>query len=390
MQQVSSSRDFAFVSLGKLQLSRSGKVTEIASTFGDRIRERLLEIEKRHAWKSQGAGARFMGMWAPRIDTDAANMNIFITSLARGARRGEVIYTLETTDICALLALDEAEQEEQRLWHSDKTRIRDLTRHSTEDRIACAVWDANGTANIGVMNASGSRLRELTEGDSLDISPRWSPASADILVYQSAGVGRNRDGHPVTYGAFEVHQLDLSNGDLQTLLSHPKFDFLAPQLDSEGRLYCIRRPRRDPFHRPWWKAIVDFVLIPWRFLVAIYAFFNFFTMRYTGRPLAQGGNAAKGADLKRMMLWGNMVDAEQQMRAKPHEENPDLVPRDWELIRQDPNGEVVTLARGVLSFDLFADNSLIYSNGSAVFQLTPDGANTRLLKHSFIEKVIAW
>ena len=230
----------------------------------------------------------------------------------------------------------------------------------------------------------------MTEGDSLDIAPRWSPASADILVYQSAGVGRNRDGFAITYGAFEVHQLDLSNGELQTLAAHPKIDFLAPQLDADGRLYCIRRPRRDPFHRPWWKTFVDFALIPWRFLVAINAFFNFFTMRYTGRPLAQGGNPAKGADLKRMMLWGNVVEAEQLMRAKPNEENPDLVPKDWELIRQDPNGETVTLARGVLSFDLFADGSLIYSNGSAVFQLTPDGVSTRLLKHPFIEKVIAW
>jgi hypothetical protein len=113
-------------------------------------------------------------------------------------------------------------------------------------------------------------------------------------------------------------------------------------------------------------------------------------MRYTGRPLAQGGNAAKGADLKRMMLWGNMVEAEQLMRAKPNEESPDLVPKDWELIRQDPNGETTTLARGVLWFDLFSDGSLIYSNGSAVFQLTPDGVSTRLLKHPFIEKVIAW
>ena len=150
MQQGSSSCDFAFVSLGKVQVYRSGTVTELGSNFGDRIRERALEIEKRHAWKSQGAGAAFMGMWAPRVGGDASEMNISITSLARGAQRGEMIYTLETTDICALLALNEAEREEQRLWHSNETRIRDLTRHSTEDRIACAVWGANGTANIGV------------------------------------------------------------------------------------------------------------------------------------------------------------------------------------------------------------------------------------------------
>ena len=35
------------------------------------------------------------------------------------------------------------------------------------------------------------------------------------------------------------------------------------------------------------------------------------------------------------------------------------------------------------------DNPLVYSNACPGFQLTPAGADTRLLKHTFIEKVIA-
>ena len=384
------SRNFAFLTMGRLQVFRDGRLTEVQSRFAEGIRDRALSIERRHAWKKQGAGAQFMGMWAPRMGESAADMEISLTSLARGEERGAFVYTLETADICALLKVNDAGDEEERLWHSNQTRIRDLTRHPAEPRIACAVWEPNGTANIGVMHASGSGLAELTEGDSLDLAPSWARNRPGVLVYQSAGLGRTREGYPVSYSPFEIHQLDTNRGDLDTLAADPRFDFLSPQVDVNGRLHCIRRPHRDPHRRPWWRTLLDVVLIPWRLVVAIFHFFNFFSMRYTGKPLAEGGSAAKGADLKRMMLWGNLIEAEQRMRAAPQDDAPDLVPKDWELVRREPNGELRVLARGVLSFDLLGDGSILYSNGSAVFHYEAGGESARLLKHQYIERVVAW
>ena len=383
--------NFAFLSLGRLHLVQGGKVSEVTSQFGDRIRERALEMERRHAWKTQGAGARFMGMWAAQAPGgSAADMQISITALAPGAEKGEMLYTLETTDICGLLHMKGFGEEENRLWHSNQTRIRELARHPAEPRIACSVWEPDGTANIGVMTAEGSRLREVTEGDSLDLAPRWVPGKNDVLVYQSAGLGRNRQGHPVTYGPFEIHELDLTSGELSTVAADARFDFLAPQRDAEGGLYYIRRPHRDPFRRPWWKSVTDIFLIPFRFIGAIFHYFNFFSMRYTGKPLSEGGSAAKGADLKRMMIFGNLIDAEQQMRAAPKEEAPDLVPKDWELVHVPAAGGERIVARGVLSYDLLADGAVLYSNGSAVFEVMPGGKPERVLKHNFIERIIAW
>lgn len=380
---------FAFLSQGRLHLQRDGKSRELHSKFAEKIRDRALASEQRHAWKSSGAGARFMGLWAPKLNESAADMSIDITSLAPGATAGELLYTLETTDICGLLHIQDYGEEENRLWHSNQTRIRDPARHPSAPRVACAVWEPNGTANIGVMTAEGSQLREMTEGDSLDLAPRWVAGSTDLLVYQSAGLGRDRQGHPVAYGPFEIHQLDLASGALTTLAASARHDFLAPRMDANGVLYFIRRPHEDPFHRPWWRAILDFALIPWRFLTAIFQFFNFFSMRYTGKPLANQGGAAKGADLKRMMLWGNVVEAEKAMRAAPQEESPDLVPKTWELIRQASDGTETTLAKGVLSYDLRPDGSVLYSNGSAIFLRSPDGKTERLLKHQYIDHVVA-
>ena len=58
-------------------------------------------------------------------------------------------------------------------------------------------------------------------------------------------------------------------------------------------------------------------------------------------------------------------------------------------MRQQPDGSQEVLARGVLSFDLCDDGSVLYSNGSAIFHLAPGTAPTRLLKHERIEQVAA-
>jgi hypothetical protein len=92
-----------------------------------------------------------------------------------------------------------------------------------------------------------------------------------------------------------------------------------------------------------------------------------------------------------MMVWGNLVDADQAMREN-RDGDPDapaLVPSSWQLVRQSADGKQV-LAKGVLSFDLAADGSVLYSNGSAVYRLDHGAARAdRLLVGAMIEQVAA-
>ena len=94
--------------------------------------------------------------------------------------------------------------------------------------------------------------------------------------------------------------------------------------------------------------------------------------------------------MKGMMIWGNLIDAEKEMRAAPQEEAPGLVPKDWELVHEPASGDARIIARGVLSYDLRPNGTVRYSNGSAVFRLEPGGKPERVLKHNFIERIIAW
>src|SRR6185503_5267171 len=135
----------------------------------------------------------------------------------------------------------------------------------------------------------------------------------------------------------------------------------------------------------------DFLLFPARLLYALFQWLNFFTARYSGRPLTTaGGPKREGADIKQMMVWGNLIDAEQAAResAGRGDDTPDLVPSSWQLVRRTADGAVQVLASGVLSFDVADDGAVVYTNGSAVYLIDAAGMRTRLCVDAGIEQVV--
>jgi hypothetical protein len=241
------------------------------------------------------------------------------------------------------------------------------------------------------MRADGTDMRDVTQGDTIDDAPQWVPGSARELVFQSSAIGRNRAGYAVTQAPFAIHKLDLEAGTVTALAEDPSFDLLTPQLANDGSLYYIRRPYRDPNQPPSpWRAALDLVLLPFRLLYAVFQFLNFFTIRYTGNTLTTTGNARqKHADLRKMMVWGNMLDAD-KAADRADDGTPALVPKSWELIRRRKDSPAEELiAKGVLCYDLYSDGSVLYSNGSGIYWVDQKGLVERLAKDALIEQVVA-
>lgn len=385
--------DFAYLTQGKLQRSTPAGAAEIVETkFGASLRERATQIHRRNAWKTEGRGARFMtGMWAPPSH-DPAAFRMAITSVCRGPEAGELFYALETDDVAGIFRVEPGGQE-TRLFHTADFRLRHLALSEDRAQLAASVTHRDFLSNIAVLEIAGSGLQEVTEGDSLDLAPRWIPGTGRSLVYQSAGAGRDQHGAIAALGPFAVERLNLESGALDTLAADAKFDFLGPVVDAAGTLYAIRRPWEDGRRklRPL-QAAKDVLLFPFRMAGALLGYFNFFSMMYSGKPLvSQQGGAARQPDLKQMMIWGNMVDAQQAMRDKSGDADaPALVPASWELVRRPSGGDFETLAKGVLSFDLASDGGLLYSNGSAIYHRAPGaGKSARIHKAQWIEHVVA-
>jgi hypothetical protein len=382
---------FAFIADGQLFVQRGGAAREIRPEFARRLVERDAASRERNAWKQRGSGNRFMNPWAqPEVDAQV-ELPIYITSVSAGSSPLELICTLESPGVCALLRLELGDEPgEQRLRHSADSYLRDVARHPTADRLACSLQSPSGLANIAIASADGAGLGEVTEGDSLDQGPSWVPGSPDELIFQSAGIARTHDGVAAGTGPFRIERINVLNGEHQVAAEQDGFDLLAPRMDGEGRLHFIRRPYQSQHSRSWSQTALDVVLLPYRLLQLLFAFLNFLSAFFSGKPLIQYGDTRAGkVDARQWFLWGRMIDAEKALRAAKSADAPNLVPDNWHLVRQEKDGADTVLARGVAGYDLLPGGAFIFTNGTAVFRCSPDGSREVLARHKLVQQVVA-
>jgi hypothetical protein len=375
----------AYLAQGKVRLKiGTAPPRTVESPYANQIREREVRAQQRNSWKAQGGGfLAGAALWGNRGAAQGPTP-VLVTSISGSADPGRLIYSLESGSLCALLASENYGDEERRLWNNNNFKLQHVRACPRTGDLAFSATHSNGTANIGVMFKEENSVKELTEGDSVDTSPQWVPGKTRKLVFQSAGVGRNRQGHFLALGPFSIQELNLDTAEMNTLLEDPKTDFLAPQVTEDGSLYYIRRPYAPTEGISPWRAVKDFFLFPFRLLYAVFQFLNFFSMSFTGRKLSTAGDTkARELDMRQMMIYGNLIRAQQDSEA----DAPDLVPGSWQLARRREGREEI-LARGVLAYDLGANGSIACSNGSAIFLISPDGRKERVVSERMIEQVV--
>ncbi len=354
----------AYISSGQLHLQSDGGSEIVESPFGRSLRDRAAEIYNRHLWKSQGRGGQALSraLRAP-AERNPTEFRIAITSVTRGHNAGELYYSLETDEISGVFARDAAGVE-KRLFHTADFRTSHLDRHSGTSEIALSVNHHALLSNIAVLKADGSDLIEVTDGDSLDTSPRWVSGTGRRVVYQSAGIGRDRAGRLSGHGPFTIQQLDLDTGEVTCLAENADFDFLSPRIAADGSLWYIRKPIIKPAPANPATALQHTVLLPFRILWGI----------------------MKLVELIARSSSGGQISAKE-----PGAEKATRTPSSWLLMRQTPGTqEGETIARHVMSFDLAADGSVIYSDGCDVYRTGANGqSSAKILEGANVEIVAA-
>jgi len=339
----------AYICQGQLYVQGDGDGQILESPFGRSLRDRAIQIYNRHTWKTQGRGGQALsGAIRAPAERDPGEFRIAITSVARGLNPGELLYTLETDEISGVFARDDAGIE-QRLFHTADFRVRHLDAHPDGGEFAVSIYHRDGSANLAVLKADGSDLTEVTDGESVDEAPRWAPGPGRRLVFQSAGLARDPRGRHIGCGPSSVQQLDLDTGEISYLVQDDNFDFLCPRIAADGTLYYIRRPNcRAPQSATPLAALEHTVLLPFRIMWVIGKLIDLFVERHTGQPLFAAKDAPGGT-------------------VKP--------PSSWLLMCQAAQSadKAETVADGVLSFDLAADGSVVYSDGFDVYRKPVDG-----------------
>ncbi|MGA7938087.1 MAG: hypothetical protein WCA35_31350 [Kovacikia sp.] len=380
----------AYLAQGKLYLKlQDSSIREIESQFGQTLQERTLKVQRNKAWKNRGLMEMMMPPAALKQmeQQPESTVNVTIASLCP-LENGRLLYALEAGDMGGIFAFDPDSDREDRLFHNAEFQVGHLDFDIEHKLIACTTIYRTGISNIATMPIDGARPRDVTEGDSIDLAARWVPGKGKALVFQSAGIGRNSSGYVCDRAPFLIEKLDFDKQDVLTLASDPKSDLLGPQIGRDGWLYYIRRPYR-PIHKQFslWQSLKDLLLIPFRLLYAIFQWLNFFSQMYTGKPLMAAGTK-QTVDPKQMKVWGDWITPEMMRDRRFGEPDaPALVPRSWQLVRQADQGTPEVLAEGILSYDLATDGTIVYTNGSAVYAIYPDGTRERLLVDNLIETV---
>lgn len=374
MPSIHMSGQIGYISQGRLYLKPTdGGELEIVSEFASQLKKRLQSVQDRQSFRGGGSGAGFMrGMPTPE---PASVEDTFRSEFScASSQEGRICYGIDADGVRALFEYQPAEKYERRLLHGPKHRFTSISARSGEDGpewLLAAAQD-HGASRICLFKpAEGGGLAELTEGDSLDTFPVWEPGEQRSLVYQTCGIARNTHTNEwAGLGPAALHRLNLDTGAMETVAEDERYDFLCPAFSPEGVLYYLRRPY-EPFHTPsFWGILKDIVLFPFRLVRAVFAFLNVFSMLFSGKPLQTAGTPPKPqtADPKAVFLHGRWVSMEKALRKSAQNELSNLVPRNWELMRQVRGEDARTVCEGVMAYAVGSGGTIYFSNGSGVFR----------------------
>jgi hypothetical protein len=375
---------FAYLAQQQVHLAREdGTTAPVTSKYVEDVRRREASSQRKTAWKTSGTGARFMGAAALWDEGQERRQPAFFSCVSAGRRRGEILYALTTGVVSGVFAYDVATGEETRLAHDAEGTALSLATSNEHTVLAFTRQHKNGSCNVAVMRDEGGDWALVTDGDTIDGAPSWVPAAPDAtegrhqLVYHCAGIGRDAAGHVAGFGPSEINLLDAEHGSLRTIVSHPEYDYLAPRMMRDGALFAMRRPYRAGPPRPdVGTTLKDGLLAPFRLMYAGFRYLDFFSMKYSGKPLTTTGNTkGRNVDARRLLERQNVAAAgdaeadEDAMRA----------PADWVLVRRTPGEEEAVIARSVVAYDRAQDGTILVTDGMTVQRLPPDGGSGRKL-----------
>ena len=378
----------AYIAEGKLYLKDGTSPARLLdSPFVQGILDRVSRARQRNDWKSGTWQLSRALMPIPNAGAVGEVRRVQYTGVSRGEGDGQLVYAIDTDHVGGLFSFDIKDGYERRLLHRNQFRANDLVRHPIDGTLAFSLRQQDGSACIATLSAEGKGLKEVTEGDSVDEAPSWI-GSEHVLLFQSAGIGRDAHGLPRVLGPYAIQRLDFDRGDLTTVAEDEHFDYLTARQSSDGAIYFIRRPYQPHPRISPGRALLDVLLFPYRVARAIVHFLNFFSIMFAQKPLlTAGGPPKQGPDPRYLMLWGKMIDAEKALNASKKTGGTSLVPPTWELVRRDSAGVEEVLARAVLAFDLPPAGGVVFTNGSTISYRRPSGEISQIATGRMIERV---
>lgn len=385
-----------FIAEGRLAGTESaGQPREVASPFVQEAVQRAERGRQLEGWKTAQSAEDDQGRMVPRSVLWGAGRSgsgpvqhrfQYITR----AGDGSLFYVISVGGHTGLFRYYPKDDREVRLFHGASMHCLGIAYDGASNHVVLAAGSADGTASLEMVDGEGRRRGQVTGGDAIDASPSVSAREPGVVYYQSSGVARHQQtGRVAAIGPAALLRLDTRTAQLATVLEDRGLDFLAPREDRSGNLWFIRRPYEKTASEVAFSAGKDAIMFPWRVAKGVFGWLDVFSKVYGREPLKPSGGPQTtnlNPDMGALWLHGRMVALEGVQYDTGR--NGGLVPGSWELVCRNRKGQDYVAARNVVSFDVGGDDSVIYSNGFAVFRLV-DGDWQEIARANLIENVCA-
>jgi len=359
-----------FLSEGRINtITEDGIISVLNCVVADKYREREREIKLRNEWKQSGAGALFTGSF--HFDHDNLDVKLSLAGLARNCAE-KLIFSVNFEKGGGMYFKHIKDDGlETPILVNQKITFYELSVNKA-GFLAVSCAENAIERHIAILKIEGGHLQNITEGECLDCNPAFSQKDDDVLYYDSAGIGYDSHGRFAGYGPRSIYRLNIKTGELDEILEGDKFEYTQPFEDAAGSLYYIKRPYKTGSGR---MSAKDMFKAPGKIFRTLGGWLDFKSKQYTGESLKTGGsNPAKNNAKSQQQLFidGNLLQADKALKqnAQAGDKNPGFVPRDWQLIKRDFDGNEEVLHNSVMSYG-FTDSGIIFSNGKFIV----DGKN---------------
>lgn len=378
---------YAMISDGRLYVwDEKGQMQEIESQFVAQKADIAERSKKYGGWKSNASVEEMYfiknALWGQQTGAGPSGGYRFKSVIL--ADDDTLFYVLTNNHVTGLFRYDLPDKFETRLFHRNELVECGIDYNPARKEFVMAVFDEDRRANLQLLNSSGSVIRELTTGDSRDSNPAFSLADRNQILFQSAGIARGEMGEVILHGPEAIWRFDLKSEVMKEVLSDDKYDFLLPKEDAKGNLYFIRRPYQTVGHNSIGRLILNFVLFPFHFAVAVIGFLDAFTKLFNQQSRMNPHINTPNQE-KYVNVLGKTINLAKKQRSL-FDKELSLVPGNWELVRMSPNGAFEVLARNVVSYDIDAASQVHYTNGYCVNRMTTDEKKT-VFRHRVIEQL---
>ncbi len=364
-----------YLSQGKLYVKAAEAEPQlIESPFAGEVVQRQEQEKTNNAWKQRGSdgdGPLPPSMLWGRQGRDSETRRPAIIHVEPGLAADEILYVLRMSRSQGLFRRHLGRNEERRIMHRQEFSPVGLSACPRSGELVVAARTAEGLAHLELLDRDEHHQGTITGGDSFDSHPFHDPQHPGVVWFQSSGAGRTAEGTLVAFGPAHLNRLDQQSGTLTTVVELADKDCMCPQVDQHGTLYYLRRPWRAPGHVSAWGLLKDIVLFPFRVGRALIDFLNVFSLFFSKKPLKTAGGAPGPATTTgKVWLYGALIDVEDAARThRGPDGTSSLVPRTWELVKRTAEGQETVLERGISSFAVAADGTVVCTDGFTVRRL---------------------